>query len=263
MALLRVASCEHDDDGSASVNDSFSITISSTMDMSSLSSSSSSSSCSFSSLEDEGTSAEESRRLRQELYKYKSQPNSPQDLKYFPYSITAYNNCDYLTDDGVSRSERDDSDSDSDTTYDYNGPLTYGGIFRSDESYRGSNDERNIYPPPSLCHAGTQETEFMGYCNNYDDNYTEDGSECTLEENDKILRHINKTNASILAYNHAMSQQVKNQESEQSLTDDTLIEEQIGIVIEGKARVCREAVRIATQWKGRFVEQYEDIQSAR
>lgn len=259
MALLRVASCERDDDGSASVDDSFSIIIPSTVDMSSLSSfslsssSSSSSSYSSSSLE-EGTILKERRRLRQESYKYKSQPSSPQDLKYFPYSITAYSNCDYSTYDSCS----DSDDSDSDTTYDDSGFLNYGGIFRSDEFYRASYGDHNVYPSPALCHAETEETEFMGYSNNEDDNYTEGGSECTLEENEKILRKMNKTNASILAYNHAMSQQIRNSDSEQSLADDTIIEEQIGIVIEGKARACREAVRVAIQWSGRFAERNDD-----
>jgi len=245
MALFRGASCVQEYEESASVNDSFSIRITSQMNMSSmssLSSSSSLSSCSFSSLEEEETSPEEMRRMRQEPYKYNTQPNSPKDVRYFPHNITAYDNCDYLTYDCVSR-----SDSDSATTYDDDDFLGYQGIFRSDKLYRGGNTDDNMYPLMSLCYAGTEDTELTGCCDN-DDIYTESDSECTLEENEKILREMNKTNASILAYNHAMSQLVQNQESEQSLADDTLVEEQVGIAIEGKARACREAVEIATQW---------------
>jgi len=234
MTLFRVASCEQENDESASVNDSFSITITSQSDMSSLSSSLSS--CSFSSLEEEETSPEEMRRMRQEPYKYNTQPNSPKDVRYFPYSITTDDNCDDLTYDGISH-----SDSDSPTTYDDDDFLHYEGIFRSDKLYRGGNVDM------SLCHAGTEETESMVYYGDAD-NYTEGDSECTLEKNEKILWEMNKTHASILAYNHALSQLVQNQESEQSLADNTLIEEQVGIAIEAKARACREAVEIATQW---------------
>jgi len=222
-----------------------------------------------------------------------STSNSPMDVKRFgDGDARTYGN--HTNRD--SRTYHDDEDN-SVTTYDAsdNGDsYTYdGGGSQSGDIYSyGSEDDDDA----KICHYGTEETDKTTYY--YDDDYdcgmevdTEEHMQEEYEGDDEILRRqVNKTNVSILVYKYVISHLLSSQnwgtndwndtridnnkqhECEENKGDDSdstnttttnehnisLLEEQVAIAIEAKALAHRQAVSIATRWKPRFRERYEE-----
>lgn len=169
-------------------------------------------------------------------------------------------------------------ESDNDDTYESDEPSSYSSHYASDHN----DDERdtNHSDDNGLIDASQSHEEF--------------------DEPERIRRERNSIHVSISAYKHALShilQLYQPRQDDQRLLNDnnsngddeiqtslptptptsvridpdtetinetsdvSLLEEQVGIVIEGKAQACREAVELALLWKARFNQRYQDIQN--